>query len=68
MISQLTDDEIWTLIDYARRHYREERFPLSPELRPVREALAKLDPKPKPQPRPPARPHEPSTLLRRKRR
>ena len=68
MAPDLTEDEIITLIDYARRKFAEERYPLSPALQPVREALAKLDPKPKPEPRPPARPHVPSTLMRKKRR
>jgi hypothetical protein len=36
-------EETRTLIAYARRRYAEDRWPLSPELRPVREALANLD-------------------------
>ena len=53
-------------IAYARRKYAEERYPLSPELRPVREALANLDPKPEPPPAP--KPYIPSTILQKKRR
>lgn len=34
----LTPEEIATLIAYARRKFREERFPFAPELREVREA------------------------------
>jgi hypothetical protein len=37
-------------------------------LRPVREALARLDAKPKPEPAPSRKPFEPSTILRKKRR
>jgi hypothetical protein len=59
----LTDDEIQALIDYARRKFAEERWPLSPELRPIREVLEKLDPKPKPAPFPPRKPHVPSMVL-----
>jgi hypothetical protein len=67
-IDALSPDEAQCLIAYARQKYAEERYPLSPALRPVREALAKLDPKPKPEPRPPAKPHVPSTLMQKKRR
>jgi hypothetical protein len=38
--------EIAAIVDYARRKYAEERWPLSPAMRPLREALAKLDPQP----------------------
>jgi hypothetical protein len=48
----LSDEETHTLIDYARRKFAEERWPLSPALRPVREIMDKLDPKPEPQPLP----------------
>jgi hypothetical protein len=33
-------EDTQTLIAYARREYAEERYPLSPALRPVRVALA----------------------------
>jgi len=65
---ELSPDDTATLIDYARSKYAEERYPLSPALRQVREVLEKLNPKPKPEARPPARPHEPSMVLRKKRR
>ena len=39
----LSDDETRTLIDYARQRFAEERWPLSPELRPVRAIMDKLD-------------------------
>jgi hypothetical protein len=38
------------LIDYARRWFAEERWPMSPKLRAVRAIMEKLDPKPKPPP------------------
>jgi hypothetical protein len=43
----LSKEETQTLIDYARRKFAEERWPMSEGLKLVREALAKLDPKPK---------------------
>jgi len=52
MAPDLTDEETATLIDYARRKFAVERWPLSPTLRPVREIMQKLDPKPEPQPLP----------------
>jgi hypothetical protein len=65
----LSDAETRTLIDYARRKFAEERWPLSPALRPVREVIEKLDPKPRPEPLPaPAKRVEPSWRLARKRR
>ena len=45
----LSDDEIRTLIEYARRKFTEERYPLDPALEPVRQALAKLERKPAPE-------------------
>ena len=45
----LSDDEIRTLIEYARRKFAEERYPLDPALEPVRQALAKLEGKPAPE-------------------
>ena len=63
----LSPEETATLIDYARRKYAEERYPLSPELRDVREALLKLRPKPAPTPLAPARPYVPSSILEKKR-
>ena len=35
-----------------------DTYPLAPELRPIREVLAKLDPKPKPDHLPPRKPYE----------
>ena len=40
----LTDEEQAALLAYVRDHLREEKFPHAPRLRPVRSALAKLDP------------------------
>jgi hypothetical protein len=42
---ELSNEETRTLIDHARRKFDEERWPLSPALRPVREIMEKLDPK-----------------------
>ena len=64
----LSDDEARCLIDYARRKFAEERFPLAPDLRPIREALARRDPKPKPEPLPERKPYVPSLLAQRKKR
>lgn len=63
---ELSPQETATLIDYARRKYAEERYPLSPELRPVREAIEKLRPKPAPMPLAPARPYVPSLAMQKK--
>ena len=49
---ELSDEEIRALIDYARRKFAAERWPLSPALRPVRAIMEKLDPKPELQPLP----------------
>jgi hypothetical protein len=48
MSLSLSDEEIHGLIAYARDKFADERCPFAPTLRPVREALAKLDPKPNP--------------------
>jgi len=65
-VPHLTDDEIHGLIAYARRKFAAEPYPFAPALRPIREALAKLDPKPKPEPLPPRKPYVPSLVLQRK--
>ena len=65
----LSPDDTATLIAYAREKYAAERFPLAPALRGVREALAKLDPKPKlDEVSPPSKPYVPSSILQKKRR
>ena len=48
MSLNLTDDEIHGLIAYARDKFEGERYPFAPALRPIRGALAKLDPNPIP--------------------
>jgi hypothetical protein len=63
----LTNADIETLLAYARRKYAEERWPLSPELRPVREALAKLDANSASAPQPTPKSHAPATIGRPKR-
>jgi hypothetical protein len=62
----LTDAEIRTLLDYARQRFAEERWPMSPALRPAREILAKLEANP--EPLPPPKPWVNSTIGQRKRR
>ena len=56
MSLNLTDDEIHGLIDYARGKF-------APALKPIRETLAKLDPKRKPGPPAPKRLYVPSLVL-----
>jgi len=51
------------LIDYARGKFAAERYPFAPALRPIRETLAKLDPKPKAEPSAPKKPYVPSLVL-----
>jgi hypothetical protein len=66
---ELSDEETRTLIDYARGKFAEERWPMSPALRPVRAIMEKLDPKPELQPLPaPGKRVEPSWRMARKRR
>lgn len=62
----LSPDEARCLIEYARRKYAEERWPLADALRPVRAAIAKLEPKPEPVA--PPKPYVPSSIHRKKRR
>jgi hypothetical protein len=66
MSFDLSEEDTQALIAYARQKFAEERYPLAPALRPVREALAKLDPKPKPEPLPERTPYVPSTAMRKK--
>ena len=66
MSLSLSDDEIHGLIAYARDKFGDEPYPFAPALRPIREALAKLDPKPKPEPLPPRKPYVPSLVLAKK--
>jgi hypothetical protein len=58
-MTELSPADTQALIAYARQKFAEERFPLAPGLRPIREALEKLNPKPAPIPRPPAKPYVP---------
>ena len=61
----LSDEETRTLIDYVRRKFTAERWPL----RPVRVIMEKLDPKPEPVPLPAQEKRvEPSWRMARKRR
>ena len=50
----LSDDELAAVIAALRRTIREDKFPMSPRLDPLKAALAKLDPAmPRPAPKPP---------------
>ena len=64
--TELSREESAALIAYARQKFAEERHPLAPTLKPARDALAKLDPKPEPVPLPPAKPHVPSLAAQRR--
>jgi hypothetical protein len=66
--TELCPEASAALIAYARQKFAEERYPLAPAPRPVREVLAKLDSKPEPVPLPLAEPYVPRTILRKKRR
>ena len=63
MSLNLSDQEIHGLIDYARDKFAGEQYPFAPSLRPVREVLAKLAPKPIAEPLPPRKPYVPSLVL-----
>jgi hypothetical protein len=64
----LTDEETAALRDLLRRSIENDRFPLSPRMRPYKSILAKIDP-PTVEPLPPPKPAgQPSSLLTRKRR
>jgi hypothetical protein len=67
MNSELNDEEVQRLIDYARRKFAEERYPLAPALRPIRRLMERLGSNPQPMP-PPKPPGEPSLALRKKKR
>ena len=66
MSLNLSDEKIHDLNAYARDKFAAEQYPFTPSLRPIREALAKLDPKPIPQPPEPKKPYVPSLVLQRK--
>ena len=64
--TELSPEESAALIAYARLKFAGERYPLAPMLKPVREALAKPDPKPEPMTLPPAKAHVPSPAVQRR--
>src|SRR5712691_377538 len=64
MNAKLNDDEVQRLIDYARRKFAEERYPLAPALRPIRLLIERLTPSTTPMP-PPKPPGEPSLACER---
>ena len=61
-----TEEDLQHLIAYTRDKFGDERYPFAPAPRPIRDTLAKLDPKPKPEPLPPKKPYVPSLVLQRK--
>jgi hypothetical protein len=65
MQNVLPPEDAQLLIEYAKRKYAEERWPLSPSLRPIREALAKVARK---EPLQGPKPYMPSMWARRKQR
>ena len=68
MQPDLSPEELEALIAYARDKFGGERYPFAQVLRPVRDLLAKIDPKPKPEPLPLNRPYVPSLLMQKKKR
>lgn len=62
----LSAEETAALIDYARRKYAEERWPLARELQPVRQAIEKLKGAERVYPPVEIKRHEPSMHLQRK--
>jgi hypothetical protein len=66
-MTDLSPDEIATLIDYARRKYAEERWPLSPDLVQIRAIIQKLRGQGAPAPEP-KKPYVRATILQKKRR
>ena len=64
----LTEDERAALAAFLRDAIAADRFPMSPRWRPIKSALAKIDPQPEPPPLPPLKPAgEPSLVLRKMR-
>jgi hypothetical protein len=64
----LTDDELAAVTAALRKLIAEDKFPFSPRLRPLKSALAKLDPpKPKAEPKPPIVGASEAAIRRRKR-
>jgi hypothetical protein len=65
---ELTDGERAALAAFRRDAIAAERYPMAPRWRPIKSALAKIDPQPEPAPLPPLKPAgEPSLYLQRKR-
>ena len=62
----LSEDEIRQLLSYARGKFETQRYPFAPALKPVREVLAKIDPKPRREPPQPPKPYVPSLMMQRK--
>jgi hypothetical protein len=64
---ELSPSEAECLIAHARIKFADERYPLSPALRPIRELLARLDPKPARKLLPEQKPYVPSTVMQKAR-
>ena len=62
----LTDEEIATLLRELDRIIENDRFPLSPRVRTLKQIRAKIRPEPKREPPPPKR-YEPPRAARRRR-
>jgi hypothetical protein len=66
-LDDLTDEELAAVIAAARKAFDADKFPLSERMRPLRSALAKLDPsKPRPAPKPPIAGASEAAIRRRK--
>jgi hypothetical protein len=61
-----TEDERAALAAFLREAIAATRFPFLPKLRPIRSALAKIDPQPPRQPLPPLKPAGEQSLILRK--
>jgi hypothetical protein len=59
MVLDLTDDETATLVRLLKHTIEDNRYPLSPRLRPLKTILAKLEPQPVREPRPPPKVYAP---------
>jgi hypothetical protein len=62
----LADDEIRHLVSYARDKFETERYPFAPSLKPVRDVLAKVDPRPRLEPPLTSKPYVASLFMQRK--
>ena len=68
MTLDLTDEQSEALIRLLSSVIDDDRYPLSPRVRVLKEILAKLRPEPKREPQPPLRNYEPPRMGRYRRR